>query len=69
MFILLINQKKLNEFSVIASYTHKFAPEVFKNHFDYLVIDEVGQVPMATTLSLCHSTKNLLLIGMNTIDQ
>jgi len=27
------------------------------------VIDEVGQVPMATTLSLCHATKNLLLIG------
>ena len=51
--------QKLNEFSVIASYTHKFAHEVFKIT-DYLVIDEVGQVPMATTLSLCHATKLII---------
>jgi len=58
-----MSQKKLNEFNIIASYTHKFAHESFKNHFDYLVIDEVGQVPMATTLSLSQATKNMLLIG------
>jgi len=58
-----MSKEKLKSFNVIASYTHKFAREEFENHFDYLVIDEVGQVPMATTLSLCHATKNLLLIG------
>tara|TARA_B100000035_G_scaffold315465_1_gene336598 strand:- start:5974 stop:9357 length:3384 start_codon:yes stop_codon:yes gene_type:complete len=58
-----MSKTKRENFNVIASYTHKFAQEIFENHFDYLVIDEVGQVPMATTLSLCHATKNLLLIG------
>lgn len=58
-----MSNTNLDNFNVIASYTHKFAQKEFENHFDYLVIDEVGQVPMATTLSLCHSTKNLLLIG------
>lgn len=58
-----MSQKKLNEFQIIASYTHKFAQEVFNNHFDYLIIDEVGQVPMVTTLSLSRSTKNMILVG------
>lgn len=58
-----MSKTKRENFNVIASYTHKFAQEIFENHFDYLVIDEVGQVPMATTLSLCHAAKNLLLIG------
>ena len=58
-----ISKKRINEYKIIGTYAHRLADKTFFNEFDYVVIDEVGQVPMVTTLSIVNATDNLILIG------
>ena len=58
-----ISKKRINEYKIIGTYSHRLADKTFFNEFDYVVIDEVGQVPMVTTLSIVNATDNLILIG------
>ena len=50
---------------IVATTTNKICHQRYwgENKFDYLIIDEVGQVPMVTTIATTLSTKNLILIG------
>jgi len=48
---------------LIATSTNKICHSRYWDYFDYLIIDEVGQVPLVTTLATTLSTKNLILIG------
>ena len=48
---------------IIATSTNKICHSRYWDYFDYLIIDEVGQVPLVTTLATSLSTKNLILVG------
>ena len=50
---------------IVATTTNKICHQRYwgENKFDYLIIDEVGQVPMVTTIATTLSTENLILIG------
>ena len=50
---------------IVATTTNKICHQRYwgENKFDYLIIDEVGQVPLVTTLATSLSTKNLILVG------
>jgi uncharacterized protein len=51
--------------NIVATTTNKICHQRYwdENKFDYLIIDEVGQVPLVTTIATTLSTKNLILIG------
>lgn len=40
-----------------------FAHEQAENEFDYVVVDEAGQIPIADAVALTWGTKNLLVVG------
>ena len=48
---------------LIATYVNSICNESYLDYFDYIVIDEVGQVPLVTTIATTQSTKNLILVG------
>ena len=53
------------DFDIVATTTNKICHSRYwdENKFDYLIIDEVGQVPLVTTIATTLSTRNLILIG------
>ena len=57
--------KSLNEADsrLIATYVNSISHANYRQYFDYIVIDEVGQVPLVTTIAVSESTQNLVLIG------
>lgn len=53
------------EYNLVASTTWFYAKEGFGDSasFDYLIIDEAGQLSLADTLAISSSTKNIVLLG------
>ena len=63
-----LENKKANlfeEYNLVASTTWFYAKEGFEGSttFDYLIIDEAGQLSLADTLAISSSTKNIVLLG------
>jgi predicted RecB family nuclease len=52
-----------NYFNIVGGTVFKFCKEVYENEFDYLFIDEAGQVSLANLVAMSKSCKNLVLIG------
>ena len=48
---------------VIGGTAWAFSAPEFSGKFDYLFIDEAGQVSLANIVGMCRSTRNLVLIG------
>jgi len=51
------------EINLYAGTAWFFANEVFTNQFDYLFIDEAGQVALANFVAVATSAKNVILMG------
>ncbi len=51
------------EYRLVAGTTWLFAPEEFDDQFDYLVIDEAGQLSLADALAAGTAARNLILLG------
>ena len=53
------------DYNLVASTTWFFAKEGFEDSatFDYLIIDEAGQLSLADTLAISSSTRNIILLG------
>ena len=53
------------DYNLVASTTWFFAKEGFEDSaaFDYLIIDEAGQLSLADTLAISSSTSNIILLG------
>jgi len=49
--------------SVIGTTAWGFARDDMRGRFDYLFIDEAGQVPVANLIAISRSARNLILIG------
>ena len=49
--------------NLLSTFINRICHIRHKDQFDFIIIDEVGQVPLATTLAVTESTKNLVLIG------
>ena len=60
---ILSNDDKALGFNLVATSVNKICHHRYEEFFDYLIIDEVGQVPIITTMATVRSTKNLILIG------
>ena len=52
-----------NKSNLLSTFINRICHKRYEDQFDFIVIDEVGQVPLATTLAATQSTKNLVLIG------
>ncbi|MEE2682514.1 MAG: AAA domain-containing protein [Actinomycetota bacterium] len=57
--------KLFNDHNLVASSTWFFAKEGFndQSNFDYLVIDEAGQLSLADALAVSSSARNIILLG------
>ena len=58
-----ISGKKQDDSGLIATFVNAICKEDYIKYFDYIVIDEVGQVPLVTTIATTKSTNNLILVG------
>ena len=54
---------QLEKSNLLSTFINRICHKKHKDQFDFIIIDEVGQVPLATTLAATESTKNLVLIG------
>ena len=54
-----------NDYNLVASTTWFFSKDGFsdENNFDYLVIDEAGQLSLADALAISSSAQNIILLG------
>ncbi len=52
-----------NKSNLLSTFINRICHKRYEDQFDFIVIDEVGQVPLATTLAATQATKNLVLIG------
>ena len=59
----IIKDDKSSDAKLLATFVNKICHKRYLGSFDYIVIDEVGQVPLVTTLASTLSTKNIILIG------
>src|SRR5690606_11971839 len=48
---------------VLAGTAWTFARDEFEGVFDFLFVDEAGQVPLANVVAMTRATKNLVLLG------
>lgn len=53
----------IKEFSIIGGTVWAFAKTNYDNFFDYLFVDEAGQVSLANLFAMGNSSKNIILIG------
>lgn len=51
------------DYNLIGGTPWAFSREGAKNHFDYLVIDEAGQVPIAHAAAIAPCADNIVLVG------
>jgi predicted RecB family nuclease len=56
-------EKGKKYFQIVGGTVFKFAKSEMNNYFDYLFIDEAGQVSLANLMAMSSSCKNLVLIG------
>lgn len=52
-----------SEFVLLAGTAWLFSREDLNQHFDYLIIDEAGQVSLANFIAMATCAKNILLLG------
>lgn len=52
-----------NKSQIVGGTVFKFAKSEMNNYFDYLFVDEAGQVSLANLMAMSSSCKNLVLIG------
>lgn len=57
------SQAKLDKIQVLAATAWVFARSEFSGSFDYLFIDEAGQVSLANMLAMAAAAKNIVLVG------
>jgi len=58
-----VTDSQSNKSKLLASFINRICHKRYEDQFDFIIIDEVGQVPLSTTLAATISTKNLVLIG------